>query len=69
MNDNPFKIIRTTEQPPENLRKEVVGSARTVILMMRFLQLFLADQVNVLFEHVRLLKPGKDDDRSSTERS
>lgn len=67
MSEDPFKIIRSTEQPPEDLRKEVVGSARTVILLMRFMQLFLADQANVLFDHVRLLKSRQRGDKHSSD--
>ena len=54
MNENPFKIIRPTDQPPETLRKEVIGSVRFVMLLMRFLQLFMADYANALFESVRV---------------
>ncbi len=67
MSEDPFKIIRSTEQPPEDLRKEVVGSARTVILLMRFMQLFLADQANVLFDHIRLLKSRQQGDKHSSD--
>lgn len=55
MNDNPFKIIRPTDTPPENLREDVLGSVEMVMLMMRFMQLFVADQVNALFEAVRVV--------------
>lgn len=58
MSDNPFKIIRPTDTPPENLRKEVIGSVELVMLMMRFVQLFVADQAHALFENFRVL--GKD---------
>lgn len=61
MNENPFKIIRPTDQPPENLRKEVMGSVKFVLLLMRFLQLFMADYASVLFENVRVI--GEDGER------
>lgn len=61
MKENPFKLIRLAEEPPEHLRKEVLGSVRLAVLMMRFAQLFLADYAAVLFEKFKLL-PG--DDRS-----
>ncbi|MBS1580702.1 MAG: hypothetical protein JST66_00730 [Bacteroidetes bacterium] len=61
MSENPFKIIRPTDQPPENLRKEVMGSVKFVLLLMRFLQLFMADYANVLFENVRVI--GEDGER------
>ena len=54
MSENPFKIIRPTDQPPENLRKEVMGSVKLLMLLMRFMQLFMADYAMTLFENVRL---------------
>lgn len=61
MNENPFKIIRPTDEPPETLRKEVIGSVKFVMLLMRFLQLFMADYANALFESVRVI--GDDGER------
>lgn len=63
MNDNPFKFIRTQDQPPEDLRKEVLGSVKFAILLMRFLQLFMADYANALFEKVRVI--GGDGERKA----
>ena len=63
MSENPFKIIRPTDQPPENLRKEVMGSVKLLMLLMRFMQLFMADYAMTLFENVRLT--GKRDTRPS----
>ncbi|MFZ1686163.1 MAG: hypothetical protein WAU70_02000 [Flavobacteriales bacterium] len=54
---NPFHIIRPTDEPPEQLRREVLGSVRFVILMMRFTQLFVADFAEVLFSKIRLVDP------------
>ncbi|MBK9760253.1 MAG: hypothetical protein IPO90_09865 [Flavobacteriales bacterium] len=53
MSENPFKIIRSTDQPPESLRKEVVSSVKFLMLMMRFVQLFVADFSLALFDKVR----------------
>jgi len=53
MSENPFKIIRSTDQPPESLRKEVVSSVKFLMLVMRFVQLFVADFSQVLFDKVR----------------
>ncbi len=53
MSENPFKIIRSTDQPPESLRKEVVSSVKFLMLIMRFVQLFVADFSQVLFDKVR----------------
>ena len=35
MSDNPFKIIRSTDLPPEHLRSEVIGSVKFVMMLMR----------------------------------
>ena len=53
MSENPFKIIRSTDQPPESLRKEVVSSVKFLMLIMRFVQLFVADFSQALFDKVR----------------
>ncbi|MBK6777629.1 MAG: hypothetical protein IPG74_17925 [Flavobacteriales bacterium] len=52
---NPFQVIRSTDQPPESLRKDVMGSVKMLMLIMRFAQLFMADYGNLLFDKVRLL--------------
>jgi hypothetical protein len=54
MSENPFKIIRSTDQPPGDLRKEVMGSVKFMMLLMRFLQLFAADPGPAMFEKVRM---------------
>ncbi|MEZ4740478.1 MAG: hypothetical protein R2818_14240 [Flavobacteriales bacterium] len=54
MSENPFKIIRSTDQPPGDLRKEVMGSVKLMMLLMRFIQLFVADPAPAMFEKVRL---------------
>ncbi len=55
MSENPFKIIRSTDQPPEHLRSEVLGSVKFVMMLMRMLQLFVADPSAALFERIRVL--------------
>lgn len=55
MSENPFKIIRSTDQPPEHLRNEVLGSVKFVMMLMRILQLFVADPSAVLFERIRVV--------------
>ncbi len=55
MSENPFKIIRSTDLPPETLRTEVIGSVKLVMLLMRVVQLFVADPGSALFENVRIL--------------
>lgn len=54
MSANPFRIIRSDEQPPEHLRKEVMGSVRLLVLLLRFAQLFAADAPAAIFEQLRL---------------
>lgn len=53
MSDNPFKIIRSTDQPREDLRKEVMTSVKFVMLLMRFVQLFVSDFSLAMFDKVR----------------
>ncbi|MBK6539762.1 MAG: hypothetical protein IPG10_00445 [Flavobacteriales bacterium] len=53
MSENPFKIIRATDEPPASLRGEVVSSVKFVLLLMRFLQLFMADFSAAIFDKVR----------------
>jgi hypothetical protein len=53
MSENPFKLIRSTDQPPETLRKDVVSSVKFLMLIMRFVQLFVADFSLALFDKVR----------------
>jgi|APTNR8051073442_1049403.scaffolds.fasta_scaffold01275_14 hypothetical protein len=66
MSENPFKIIRSTDQPPANLRGEVMGSVKLVIMLMRMLQLFLADPSATLFERVRLMRDRSSQDGDTT---
>lgn len=55
MSDNPFKIIGIHEEPPEDLRKEVLGNVRLAMLAMRISQLFVADYAASLFENLKLI--------------
>ena len=41
--DNPFKIIKPTDKPPENLKKDVMESIELMMLIIRILQLFMVD--------------------------
>lgn len=56
MRTNPFHIIRPTEEAPEHLRKEVLSSVRSAILLMRFAQLFLADYAHALFDKLSMVE-------------
>ncbi|MCH2199498.1 MAG: hypothetical protein MK081_12025 [Flavobacteriales bacterium] len=65
MSDNPFKIIEPREELPENLRKDVMGSVKTVVLMLRFVQLFVGDFSAVIIEKLsRSNKPSDQNDES-----
>lgn len=67
MSQNPFKIIRSTDQPPEHLRAEVIGSVKFVMMLMRVLQLFVADPSAALFEKVRIVGGSGADRTGGTE--
>lgn len=54
MSDNPFKIIKPTEQPPEDLKKDVMGSVKGIVLILRFVQLFVGDYAGMLFEQFKV---------------
>jgi hypothetical protein len=53
MSDNPFKIIEPRETVPENLKDEVMGSVRSVVLILRFVQLFVGDFSSTLMRMYR----------------
>jgi hypothetical protein len=69
---NPFQIIRPTDEPPVELRKEVLGSVNFMMLVMRFTQLFVADYAAALFDKFRLVDrptdPGTTPPDPNTER-
>ncbi len=56
MSANPFQIIRPTEEPPERLRGEVLGSVRSAILLMRLAQLFVADYAHTIFDKLSAME-------------
>ena len=53
MSDNPFKIIEPREEVPENLKGEVMGSVKAVVLILRFVQLFVGDFTNIFVDKFR----------------
>jgi len=59
---NPFKIIEPSEQPPEGGRDELMGSISSVVLILRFVQLFMADSTAVVLNKFKidLSKDNKD---------
>jgi len=52
--DNPFKIIEPNEEPPKTLKKELMGSVRSLVFILRFVQLFMADATAVLLTNLRI---------------
>ncbi len=66
MSENPFKIISPSEEVPEGLREDLMGSVKILMLTMRFVQLFLGDYANVLFDKVRLLTPEEESNETNT---
>ncbi|NNK80578.1 MAG: hypothetical protein HKO93_03685 [Flavobacteriales bacterium] len=54
MSSNPFKIIEPTEKAPENMKGELMGSIDNVVLMLRFVQLFVADSTAVALTKMKI---------------
>ncbi len=50
MSDNPFKIIEPREVLPEDHKEEVLGSVKSIMLMLRFVQLFVGDFASVFLD-------------------
>lgn len=50
MSDNPFKIIAPREELAPEHKKEVIGSVKSIILVLRFVQLFVGDYTSVLLD-------------------
>lgn len=50
MSDNPFKIIEPREELPVSHKTEVIGSVKSVILILRFVQLFVGDFTNIILD-------------------
>jgi len=50
MSSNPFKILEPREVLPENHKKEVLGSVNSIILVLRFVQLFVGDFTAVILD-------------------
>lgn len=53
MSENPFKIIEPRETLPENFKEEVMGSVKTVILVLHIVQLFVGDYSSVFIDKFR----------------
>jgi hypothetical protein len=60
MKDNPFKIIQPREEVPEEMKKNVMSSVKTIVLVLRFVQLFVGDYAAILFDRFKTTnKPKK----------
>lgn len=53
MAENPFKIIEPREEIPEHVRREVMGNVKAVVLVLRFVQLFVGDFTSVLIDKMK----------------
>ena len=60
MQDNPFKIIQPQEEVPDNLKKDVMGSVKAVVLVLRFIQLFVGDYTAVFLDKFKTHNPEND---------
>jgi len=59
--ENPFQIIKPTELPPDNLKKEVVGNVKNIVLILRFIQLFVGDYSHSIYSLFKTQKDNKKD--------
>ncbi len=50
MSDNPFKIIAPREELSSDHKTEVIGSVKSIVLILRFVQLFVGDYAAVLID-------------------
>jgi len=48
MSKNPFQIISPEEELPMEHKQEVMGSVKTLVLIVRFVQLFVSDYTQTL---------------------
>ena len=62
---NPFKIIEPSEQAPESVKGELMGSIENVVLIMRFVQLFAADSTAVALNKLKVDLDQNDSPKSS----
>lgn len=56
MNENPFKIIEPREEVPEHLKEEVMGSVKTVVLILRMVQVFVGDFANIFIDKFKTIE-------------
>lgn len=57
MKDNPFKIIEPREEIPASVKDDVMGSVKSAVLMLRFVQLFVGDFAAVFLDKFKTNNP------------
>lgn len=62
MSENPFKIIEPREEIPEKVKGELMGSVKTVVLILRMVQLFVGDFTNIFVDKFKTIS--KDDTKN-----
>lgn len=55
MSDNPFKIIEPRETLPAEFKDEVMGSVKTVVLILHIVQLFVGDYSSVFIDKFKTI--------------
>jgi hypothetical protein len=50
MKDNPFKIIEPREEVPAAMKEEVMGTVKSIVFILRFVQLFVGDFTSVFID-------------------
>ncbi len=64
---NPFKIIQPTEEVPDKVKGEVMGSIESVVLALRFVQLFVSDTAAVALTKMKIDLTPTDTETTTTE--
>lgn len=67
MSKNAFQIIEPNEIPPGNGKEQVMGSVKSLVLVLRFVQLFLGDYSSLLLGQLRSDKHIDKDTTNTTE--
>jgi hypothetical protein len=70
MSNNPFKIIEPREQIPDSVKNDLMGSVKSVVLLLRFVQLFVGDFATVFNDKFKTeqgpKKPGESKSQKPT---